>query len=151
MKTFLLVATALLLLANPAHAVDASTKKYCVQYDKQVITVTGNVLIRKIEYDNPNDAPPEGRGGSVRFPMLILDQPICAWGENDAEDGPEWALHFLDDGDCFLKRWTGNRVKVTGTIFHGVNWHHHTTVLFHAKRVEGLDGKLPTCEITKEP
>ena len=75
---------ALLMLFDPHHAragdVDESTKKYCIEYNKQTITVTGMMFVRKVEYDVPGDAPPEGRGGSVTFPILFLDQQMCAYG-----------------------------------------------------------------------
>ena len=48
---------------------------------------------------------------------------------------------------CYLRRWSSTPVRVTGTIYHGHNWHHHTKVLFLAKRVEGLKGKLPPCAV----
>jgi hypothetical protein len=134
-------------LAHAATEVDVSTKKYCIEYEKQTITVTGLMLVRKIKYDVPEDAPPEGRGGSVTIPMLILDQPMCAYGGDDEEESSVWALHFLDVDDCYLRRWSSTPVRVTGTIYHANNWHHHTQVLFRAKRIEGLKGKLPPCAV----
>jgi hypothetical protein len=128
---------------------ERSTKKYCVEYDKQVVTVTGTVLIRTIKYDNPNDAPPEARKtGSISFPVLILDQPMCSYGaDDDEQENLQWALSLIDSGsDCARREWpSSTRVKVTGTIFHGDNWHHHTQVLFIAKQMEALGGKLPRC------
>jgi hypothetical protein len=38
-------------------------------------------------------------------------------------------------------------MRVTDTIYHTFNWHHHTLVLFQAKRVDGLKGKLPPCAV----
>src|SRR5260370_29341110 len=91
--------------SSRAHAragdVDESTKKYCIEYNKQTITVTGMMFVRKVEYDVPGDAPPEGRGGSVTFPILFLDQQMCAYGDDDSEERREWALQFLDAADCF--------------------------------------------------
>jgi hypothetical protein len=46
--------------------------------------LTGTVLVRKIDYGKGNDAPPEG---SVPFPLLVLDQPICTWGPDDESEG----------------------------------------------------------------
>jgi hypothetical protein len=117
------IGTALLILFGPHHAragdIDESTKKYCIEYDKQTVTVTGIVLVRKIKYDVPEDAPPEGRGGSITFPILILDQPMCAYGDHDDQEGSVWALQLLDVDDCYLRRWSSTPVRVTGTIYHG--------------------------------
>jgi hypothetical protein len=150
-KVILSVGMVLLVLLGSHHAragdVDESTKKYCVEYDKQTVTITGMMLVRKVKYDVPEDAPPEGRGGSITFPVLILDQPICAYGDDDPKETGIWALQLLDLDGCYLRRWSSTPVRVTGTIYHGHNWHHHTKVLFSAKRVEGLKGKLPPCAV----
>jgi hypothetical protein len=73
--TFLIAA--LILEAPFAHAATDDEKKQCVQYDKQPITLTGTVLVRKIDYGKGDDAPPEG---SVPFPLLVLDQNQFAPG-----------------------------------------------------------------------
>jgi hypothetical protein len=121
-------------------------KKYCVQYDKPV-TVTGTVLVRKIDYGkNPGDAPPEG---SVPFPLLVLDQPICTWGSNDKSEYLQWTLHIADS--CPRAWPTVSRVKVTGTLFHADNWHHHSQVLILVKQIVRLDGQLPACAKESTP
>lgn len=136
------VVTALVLGAAPFAyaATDDETKTQCVQYDKQTVILTGTVLIRKIDYGNGNDAPPEG---SVPFPLLVLDQPICTWGPDEESEFQQWALQIADE--C-LRIWpTVTRIKVTGTLYHRENWHHHSAVLVLVKRIVRLDGQLPAC------
>jgi hypothetical protein len=127
-------------LAHAANAVTDAEKKQCVQYDKQPVTLSGTVLVRTIHYDNSNDAPPER---SVPFPLLVLDQPICTWGPDQDSESLQWALQIADE--C-ARTWPPvSRIKVTGTLYHIENWHHHSLVLVLAKRIVRLDGPLPTC------
>jgi hypothetical protein len=144
MKKVLLVLAVQLLMANVANA---ATDEYegCLAYNKPV-TLTGTVLLRKIDYGKNDDAPPEG---SIPFPLLILDQPICMRPSDDIDLGEnlEWTLQVADT--C-SRVWPNiSRVKVTGTLYHGHNWHHHSKVLILAKQIVRLDGHLPAC--TKEP
>jgi hypothetical protein len=127
-------------LAYAANAVTDDEKKQCVQYDKQSVTLSGTVLVRKIHYDNSNDAPPEG---SVPFPLLVLDQPICAWGPDNESESLQSALQIADE--CARTWPTVSRIKVTGTLYHIENWHQHSLVLVSAKQLVRLDGRLPAC------
>jgi hypothetical protein len=127
-------------LVHP-EAVTDYEKQYCVQYEKPV-TLTGTVLVRKIDYGkNPSDAPPEGK---VPFPLLVLDQPICTWGgPDDQSEYLQWTLHIAD---LCSRAWpTVSRVRVSGTLFHADNWHHHSQVLILVKQMVGLDAELPAC------
>jgi hypothetical protein len=139
---------ALILMAAPAAAGDRSKKlkasssdkqEVCLAYNKPV-TLTGTVLVRKINYENKEDAPPEG---SVPFPLLVLDQMICLLpsDEEDVEEYMEWALQIADT--CSRAWPTVSRVKITGTLYHAFNLHHHSKVLIHAKQIVRLDGPLP--------
>jgi hypothetical protein len=53
----------------------------------------------------------------------------------------EWTLHIADT--CARAWPTVSRVKITGTLYHVHNWHHHSKVLILA--VVRLDGRLPAC------
>jgi hypothetical protein len=103
------------------------------------------VLLRKILYDKAEDAPPEG---SVVFPMLILDQPIClapgAASDDSPEEYSEWALQIADS--CSRAWPSSSRVRVSGFLYHQHNWHHHSRVLILAKHIARLDGQLPPCK-----
>jgi hypothetical protein len=131
---------ALLLSLSGANAATDDEKKHCLQYDKQSVALTGTVLVRKINYRDPDDAPPEG---SVSFPLLVLDQPICAWGPDDESENFQWALHIADN--CSRTWPTSSRVRVTGTLYRAFNWHHHSAVLISVKQIVRLDGQLPAC------
>src|SRR5262245_11706020 len=112
MKTYSLAFT-LLLVASGVNAATDDEKKQCLQYDKQPVTLTGTVLVRKIDYGNDDDAPPEG---SVPFPLLVLDQLICTWGPDDQSEFLQWTLQIADK--C-ARAWPSvSRVKVTGTLYH---------------------------------
>jgi hypothetical protein len=104
------------------------------------------VLLRKINYGK-DDAPPEG---SVPFPLLVLDQPICTAPRLDDKrevieeaEGMEWALHIADT--CARVWPTVSRVRLAGTLYHADNWHHHSRVLISVKQIVRLDGQLPAC------
>jgi hypothetical protein len=97
-------------------------------------------LVRKIHYEKTDDAPPEG---SVPFPLLVLDQPICTWGPDEESEALQWALQIADR--C-ARTWPAvSRVKVTGTLFHIHTWHHHSVVLISVKTIVRLDGQLGAC------
>jgi hypothetical protein len=134
----LIFALALLLTADGANAGPTDEYEGCLAYNKKV-TLTGTVLIRKINYKNRDDTPPEG---SVPFPLLVLDQMICLLpsDEEDIEESMEWALQIADT--CSRAWPTVSRVKITGTLYHAFNWHHHSKVLIHAKQIVRLDGQL---------
>jgi hypothetical protein len=129
---------ALLLSLSSANAATDDEKKNCLQYDKQSVTLTGTVLVRKITCKDSDDAPPEG---NVSIPLLVLDQRICTWGPDDESEGLVWALQI---GDTCSRTWpTSSRVRVTGTLIHASNWHHHSLVVMVAKQITRLDGTLP--------
>jgi hypothetical protein len=143
MKRILFV-LAVQLIADDANAV---TDEYegCWAYNRPV-TLTETVLLRKIDYGKNDDAPPEG---SILFPLLVLDQPICMRPSDDIDvaENLEWTLHIADT--CSRVWPTTSRVKVAGTLYHAHNWHHHSKVLILAKQIVRLDGRLPAC--AKEP
>jgi hypothetical protein len=126
-----------------ASGANAATDEYegCLAYNKPV-TLTGTVLIRKINYEKLEDAPPEG---SVPFPLLVADQPICVHPSDDIDvaEGMEWALQIADS--C-ARAWPAvSRVRITGMLYHAITWHHHSKVLILAKQIVRLDGQLPPC------
>jgi hypothetical protein len=144
MKRIVLVLAVQLLMANDANA---ATDEYegCLAYNRSV-SLSGMVLIRKIDYRKNDDAPPEG---SIPFPLLVLDQPICMRPSDDIDvaENLEWTLHIADT--CSRVWPTISRVKVVGTLHHAHNWHHHSKILILAKQIVRLDGRLPAC--VKEP
>jgi hypothetical protein len=140
MKKIPFILSAMLLMMSGINAATDEEQKHCLQYDKQPVTLTGTVLLRKITYKDPGDAPPEG---SVPFPLLVLDQPICTWGPDDESEGLQWALHIADN--CSRTWPTISRVRISGTLYHAHNWHHHSQVLILAKLIVRLDGQLPAC------
>jgi hypothetical protein len=109
-----------------------------VQYYEQPVTLTGTVLVRKIDYGKTDDAP-----RSVPFPLLVLDQPICTWGPDGESEFLQWALHIADK--CARVWPTVSRGRVIGTLYHAQNWHHHSQVLILVKQILRLDGQLPGC------
>lgn len=142
-KPLAVAAMSVAVLMPAASGTHAATDEYagCFAYNKPV-TLTGTVLIRKINYEKMEDAPPEG---SVPFPLLVADQPICVRPSDDIDvaEGMEWALHIADS--C-ARAWPAvSRVRITGTLYHAITWHHHSKVLILAKQVVRLDGKLPSC------
>jgi hypothetical protein len=94
MKNVFIVVAVQLLIASFASAA-ADNYEGCLAYDKTV-TLTGTVLLRKIDYKKSDYMPPEN---SVSFPLLVLDQRICLRpGDNidvDVAEGMEWTLHML--------------------------------------------------------
>jgi hypothetical protein len=136
-KHFVSILTAILLMMSGANAATNDEKRDCLQYDKQPVTLTGTVLMRKIDSD---DAAP---GSRVPFPLLVLDQPICTWGPDVESEVLEWSLQLSDK--C-ARVWPAvSHVKVTGILVHAFNWHHHTKVLIAAEQIARLDGRLPAC------
>jgi hypothetical protein len=145
MKDVVFILIVILLMTSDANA---ATNEYegCLAYNKPV-TLTGTVLVRKINYGKSDMGPPEG---SVPFPLLVLDQPICTapllddkQEITDEAEFLQWTLHVADS--C-ARAWPAvARVKVTGTLYHAHNWHHHTQVLILAKQIARLDGTLPAC------
>ena len=142
-KPLAVAAMSIAIMMPALSGANAATDEHegCLAYNKPV-TLTGTVLVRKINYENEEYAPPEG---SVPFPLLVLDQPICLrpFDEDDVAEGMEWALQIADT--CARAWPTVSRVKITGTLYHAFNWHHHSKVLILAKQIARLDGQLPPC------
>jgi hypothetical protein len=72
-----------------------------------------------------------------------MGERISLGSDEDVAEGMEWALQISDK--CARKWPTVSRLKVTGTLFHLFNWHHHSPVLIVVKQIARLDGALPAC------
>jgi Domain of unknown function (DUF4431) len=121
-------------------ATSSANAEGCLAYNKPV-TLTGTVLIRKIEYDKRDyPTPPH----TVSIPFLVADQAICMRPSEDEEaESKEWAVQLADN--CARGWPTVSRVKITGTLYHAHTRHHHSKVLILAKQIVRLDGRLPPC------
>ena len=117
-------------------------RKDCIQYDEQVITLTGTVLVRKAKYARGDDQPPEG---NPLRPYLLLDRQICAWGTDDESEHQVRMLQIADKCSRNWRKRGPSRVRVTGTLYHASNWHHQTNVLIHVEKIMRLDGRSQAC------
>ena len=122
----------------PGPAVNESVKRECVKYNEQYVTVTGVVLLRSVISEAP-----EGNWGKkpLTFPMLILDRPICAWGD-DQDEEPQFMVWALQLSDC-PRDWPSmpTPVRTTGAIIQPSTWHWYTAAGFIVKR--GIVGLIP--------
>lgn len=112
----------------------------CLGYEPQSVTLTG-VITRHMNYGPPNYGEDPAHDEKETYWRLDLAKPICVKGDSadpskDANTEDERNIRHLEivysNGYPVGPGWVGHRVTVTGTLFHRITGHHHTTVLITA-------------------
>ena len=115
----------------PSLALGAPT---CLLYGPAVVTLHGTVQHVKA-YGPPGFGETPKLDAREDFDGLMVDQPVCtiadARGAQDAEANIPLLQMLFYQGHPALR--PGQRITVTGTLFHADTGHHHTSVLIEVK------------------
>lgn len=104
----------------------------CLQYEPFVVSLHGT-----ISYDTFVNA----NGQRERHPLLILRDPICVDDGGDQVNIPEanqFRVQLSMDPEKFggEPALAGQRVVITGALYHGHTAHHHVPLLLTVQNVE---------------
>lgn len=120
----------------------AEAEQQCLPYGPAAITLSGRVIHRQA-YGEPGYGEDPAHDAIERYEALKLDQPVCVVqkGKDEVDvDEKDVSLVQL----VFLKPTysaaANVHVWVTGTLFHGITGHHHTTILIQVEKVERRNG-----------
>ncbi len=125
-------------LAFTCIALSISASAQCLHYMGNPVTLTGMLTLQSFYGppgygENPRTDDREGQA------ILLLTKPICVSANTSDEDAAEQnqkkvtlvSLHGED-----LRAFVGQRISVTGTLFHANTAHHHTHVLIEVGSVQ---------------
>ncbi len=119
-----------------------------LSYEPAVVEVTG--VIKRQTFPGPPEYESVAKGDEAETCWILhLSQIVCVKADgikdsinDETEAGiTELQLNLDEDQYAKYKKLVGKHVKVTGTLYHSINGHHHTTVLLTVKSIEPLDGK----------
>jgi hypothetical protein len=112
----------------------------CLSYEPASVTLSGKVEIADA-YGPPGFGDNPAHDTKKRYPVLLLDSPICVTGDpkdelnSESEDDVKRVqLVFLDGKirtDLLHKE-----ASITGTLFHAETGHHHTAVLIQVSSAQ---------------
>ena len=109
----------------------------CLPYGPVPVTLHGTVQ-RVKAYGPPGFGETPRQDSREDFDGLKLDQPLCtiadARGTQDAEANIPLLQMLFDQGHPALR--PGQRIVVTGTLFHADTGHHHTSVLIEVASLQ---------------
>lgn len=131
-----------LLIAFGCSSVSAASPGDCVAYEPDSVQLTGRI-VRKVFPGPPNyESVAEGDKPEEAW-ILHLARPICVRAAKKDQDnvavGNVSDLHLLLRGNQFRQLRGLMRkgpVTLTGTLFHSLTGHHHTTVLMDVTRMK---------------
>ena len=121
-----------------------------LSYEPAVVEVTG--VIKRQTFPGPPEYESVAKGDEAETCWILhLSQIVCVKADgikdsinDETEEGiTELQLNLDADQYAKYKKLVGKHAKVTGTLYHSINGHHHTTVLITVKSIEPLDGKNP--------
>ena len=134
-KAQLLLAAALLaLIAQPA-------RPGCLRYEPAEVELVG-VMTRETFPGRPNYESVEAGDEPETHWILALEKPVCVDGtKGDDTDVSERGVQRLQlvlsqDQYAACGFLLGRKVRVSGTLFHAITGHHHTSVLMTVGRIE---------------
>src|SRR5689334_16494021 len=136
MKTVLLI-LALMLVAPTARSQDN-----CLNYEPDVMTITGTIKTR-VAPGPPNYESVAKGDTPEKIWLLQLTSRICVAAKDDAaaeNNVTDLQLVFPEGQKQYdeYRSFKGRRVSVTGTLFHAETGHHHTRVLLTVTSIKKL-------------
>ncbi|WP_454782623.1 DUF4431 domain-containing protein [Legionella sp. WA2022007384] len=111
-------------------------------YEPNVVELTGIIKILKFpgppNYTSTKDGDVEETGGYLQLDKPI-DVEINPTLKKNNDNQPEKNVSLLQlvvtDKDQWNKIKEGNKVRITGTLFHAHTGHHHARVLINLKEI----------------
>jgi hypothetical protein len=131
-----IVSLAVIVLAAATYA--PAEAQQCLKYDSQ-LSLTGK-LYSKVFPGPPNyESIRKGDRKEIAW-LLTLSKPICTLPGDPPDDAeanvPEIQLVISQDADWkTVKSLAGQRVTVTGTLFHASTGHHRRNVLISVSKI----------------
>lgn len=113
----------------------------CLPYGPAVVTLSGKITSH-LEYGAPGYGEDPAHDAKDIYWYLDLAKPICVNGKD--EDSPEMSseddvrriqIVFYHGYPGPRKHWVGHRATITGTLFHSITGHHHTSVLIESNNI----------------
>jgi hypothetical protein len=111
-------------------------------YEPKAIEVTG--VIKKLKFPGPPNYTSIKNGDAAEIgSYLLLDKPVDIEADpemgKDNEKQPEKNVSLVQlvvtNQHNLDKIREGNKVRVTGTLFHAITGHHHTRVLINLNKI----------------
>ena len=124
-----------------AAAYSPASAQQCLKYDSQ-LSLTGK-LYSKVFPGPPNyESIRKGDRKETAW-LLTLGKPICTVAGSDIDEAesnvPELQLVISNDADWkVVQRLAGQRVTVTGTLFHASTGHHRRKVLMSVASIRSI-------------
>jgi hypothetical protein len=122
-----------------------AAKDACVPYGPERVTLVGKA-VPAIGYGAPDYGGSPDRDAKERFLSLTLDRALCvaAADRDSPEAEAESNVHEVQllFGRGAPEGLAGRRLRVTGTLFHGITGHHHTKVLMTVNRVDLVGARM---------
>ena len=131
--TFLLF---ILLLTQPT---PRSTTQTCLNYEPDVITVTGT--LQQQTFAGPPNYESVGKGDAAEKVLILrADNAICVNANTDNQQEKDVSdLQLVVAGQKQYRKYkslVGRKVTVTGTLFQAHTGHHHTRVLLTVQALQ---------------
>ncbi len=118
----------------------------CLRYGSGEVTIQGELSRRT--FPGPPNYESVAAGDSAETAILVtLASPVCVTPDSASaspDDVFENDVHEIQLAVAADSVWRqlgqvrGQRVAVTGTLFHAISGHHHTRVLLWATRVRAV-------------
>lgn len=117
-------------------------KNQIVYFEPKVSTLSGTIIILTFagqpNYQNIKDGDAKETGA-----YLVLNEPVdvklvpkTQMGNDEPENNVQLIQLAVQDDKDWKKLENGNHVKISGSLFHAIWGHHHTTVLLDAKKID---------------
>lgn len=110
-------------------------------YEPAVVSLTGIIKIKT--FPGAPNYESIAKGDDIESgPYLLLSNPIdVIKTAKDADPNAETEknlkiIQIVVDDDIWREKYIGKMVRVTGTLYHQINGHHHTRILINATRLE---------------
>jgi hypothetical protein len=132
----------ILLLAVVTSAIGISTPvsaaAQCLEYEPKVVRLSG-VIVRETHPGRPNYESIANGDEPETIWVLKLKKAICVLASDDinVEADSEKEIQLVLEAEQYrrYRRLLGQRVNVSGKLFHSHTGHHHKTLLFKTDEI----------------
>jgi hypothetical protein len=110
----------------------------CLQYEPNVVSLSG-VIVRETHPGRPNYSSVAEGDEPETIWVLKLEKAICVLAGNDIDveerNQKEIQLVLNDNQYRRYRSLLGQKVTVTGRLFHQISGHHHKTLLLTTSEI----------------
>jgi Domain of unknown function (DUF4431) len=134
----LLQAIFVIVLAIDHAAAGHAESQICLPYEPETVVLMG-VVQRGLAYGPPGYGKTPYLDAKEVFYSLYLANPICVMGGDELDQPAEPTIRNLQIAFIktpFDRALLEHRVRIVGTLFHGMTGHHHTKVLISPDQIE---------------